>query len=227
MHSIKSTRCFHSYPTNLNKTVSNTIFLKNATSGITFLNFYPLHLRTAPQCGRHLHTSSQISDKHSGEDNSKYPCCSTVLQAGDWAQPRVPPHFPGGNLITAGASFCSHTNPAHDNPPSYGISPFASFTLPTSPASSLGARGCRKGGMLQKLPSVSKRLNKIRGWSYRLLLNHESNRDQTVQNLNRYCTPLLLNPREGLQRLNFCSSTFTFSDYGFRKWCLSGGFKIQ
>lgn len=36
MHSIKSTRCFHSYPTNLNKTGSNTIFLKNATSGITF-----------------------------------------------------------------------------------------------------------------------------------------------------------------------------------------------
>lgn len=74
-----------------------------------------------------------------------------------------PPHFPGRNLITTGARFCSHTNSAHDNPPSYGISLFASFTLPTSPASSLGARGCRKGGMLQKLPSVSKRLNKIRG----------------------------------------------------------------
>lgn len=141
IHSIKNMRCFHSYSTNLNKILSNTIILKVQQVTLLSKTFYSLHFRPAPYCSQHLQTRIQTSDNHSKED-LKHHCWSTVLQVGNWAMPRAPPTFLGGNLMTAGDWFCSRINSAYDNPPNHGISPYASFTHPTSHASLQGARRC-------------------------------------------------------------------------------------
>lgn len=117
MHSIKSMRCFHSYSTNLNKIVSNTISFWNAIIDFTFWNFLLSPFQDCPCCSEQPQPHIQTSDEHSSEDNSKRACWATVLQAGNWVQPRVPTLFPGRNSITSGARFCSQINSEHENPP--------------------------------------------------------------------------------------------------------------
>lgn len=95
IHSIKNMRCFHSYSTNLNKILSNTIILKVQQVTLLSKTFYSLHLKPAPYCSQHLQTRIQTSDNHSKEDLEHH-CWSTVLQVGNWAMPRAPPTFLGG-----------------------------------------------------------------------------------------------------------------------------------
>lgn len=177
IHSIRNVRCFHSYSTNINKIVSNTILLKMQWVTLLSETFYSLRFRPAPHYSRHLQTRIQTSDNHGREDNSKHPCWSTVLQAGNRAMPRASLTFLGGiswpleldfALISVLHMIILPTMTFHLTLPSH--------CPPHTPAHK-GPEDATRGGMLQKLPSVSKRLNRISGWSCRLLRNRESNRD--------------------------------------------------